>query len=40
MNVGIKTSKKSNNFLVKEEVGSSNLLAGSNFPQHSYKYKL
>ena len=29
MNIGIEMSKKSNNFLGKEEVGSSNLLAGS-----------
>ena len=30
MNIGIEMSKKSNNFLGKEEVGSSNLLVGSN----------
>ena len=29
MNIGIEMSKKSNNFLGKEEVGSSNLLVGS-----------
>ena len=33
-------SKKSNNFLGKEEVGSSNLLAGSTSSRHTERYSL
>ena len=40
MNIGIEMSKKSNNFLGKEEVGSSNLLAGSIIVRHTERYSL
>ena len=40
MNIDIEMSKKSNNFLGKEEVGSSNLLAGSRISGHSERFCL